>query len=674
MSDTQRRSGQEPMVPRMPDDALPGPEELLRSVFSSMGEGVLLVMRTGEIALCNAAAERILGVTADQLRGLTPFDPRWRPIRKDGSPFPAEEHPGMVTLHTGKALRNEIMGVHRSDDTLAWISITSEPLRRAPEAPPHAVVVTFTDVTPLETARREQERMLENSAVAMGIGVHGTITWVNHQMTVLTGYTREELQGAPTSVLFSDESRGKARQEKADLLNRGGMFVMEAPLRRKDGSLAWVEIYTTRLDRLDTSKGALVVIIDHTEQRRAREMLQERDEHLRRIFEQHHTSMLLFDPETTRIIDANPAAARYYGYDRETFQKMTLSDINPMPEGEMKSAISGVVAGHLSLLVVMHRLQDGTERSVEVRASPIEMGGRTVVFALLQDVHEREQARKELARELAERRRLHREIEGLNTTLEERVAEAVRELREKDRLLIAQGRAAAMGEMLNNIAHQWRQPLNALRILLANLEDDAKLGPLDPKAVLEDVASGVLLVKKMSATIEDFSGFFRVEKERRRFDVLSQTRETVGLIRAAYQSAGITVEEEDTATILLDGFPNEYSHVLLNLLGNAKEAIEASSRAGGLIALRLFERDGKACLTVRDDGGGISEAVFEKIFDPYFSTKKSGSGIGLYMSRQIIERSFGGRIVARNVPGGAEFTLEMPLTPPESRGGTGGGG
>ena len=287
---------------------------------------------------------------------------------------------------------------------------------------------------------------------------------------------------------------------------------------------------------------------------------------------------------------------------------------------------------------------------------------------MMSDHTERRRLDAALERSEARFRQQQALLESLNSSLETRVAEVVAEIRAKDQLLITQGRLAAMGEMLGNIAHQWRQPLNALGLVLSDLKDAARYEEIDADAVERAVTAGNRLVQRMSATINDFRDFFRPEKERHAFSALAQIRETVSLIDASFRAAGITIEVETCSDLTLHGFANEYSQVLLNLLANAKEAIRSARPSGGKVTLWLGDLDGHACLTVADDGGGIPEAVMDKIFEPYFSTKESGSGIGLYMSRQIVERSFGGRITARNGPEGAELTVRIPLAPPREIG------
>lgn len=140
--------------------ALQESEERYRSVIASMTEGVVLQLADGQITACNASAERILGLTPAQMMGRTSVDLDWRTVQEDGSPFPGEQHPAMITLGTGKPLSNVVMGIHKADRTLTWISINSQPLFYLHQSQPYAVVTTFADIT----ERKQVEEMLRNQA------------------------------------------------------------------------------------------------------------------------------------------------------------------------------------------------------------------------------------------------------------------------------------------------------------------------------------------------------------------------------------------------------------------------------------------------------------------------------------------------------------------------------
>jgi signal transduction histidine kinase len=141
-----------------------------------------------------------------------------------------------------------------------------------------------------------------------------------------------------------------------------------------------------------------------------------------------------------------------------------------------------------------------------------------------------------------------------------------------------------------------------------------------------------------------------------------QIREATTLMASGFQNSNISIHIDAPKDIMMLGFPNEYSQVLLNLLSNAKDAILAnSSTLPGCVDILLRKIDGEGCVTVRDNGGGIPAEILDKIFDPYFTTKEKGSGIGLYMSKMIIERNMNGRITVKNIEGGTEFNVCAPI-------------
>jgi C4-dicarboxylate-specific signal transduction histidine kinase len=254
-----------------------------------------------------------------------------------------------------------------------------------------------------------------------------------------------------------------------------------------------------------------------------------------------------------------------------------------------------------------------------------------------------------------------RQLEELNNSLEERISTTVRELRQKDQILIQQSRLAALGEMIGNIAHQWRQPLNALGLLLADIQDTHRANELTTKYLEQNIADGNRLVRKMSSTINDFRNFFRPDKEIVVFSVREQISAAISLVMPSFRNQNIDIRFDAPYDMQLVGFPNEYSQVLLNLLSNAKESIELSGVGAGVISIRLGKRDGLGCVTITDNGGGIPADSMDRIFEPYFSTKQMGTGIGLYMSKMIIEHNMNGSIEACNVDGGAQFTVISPV-------------
>lgn len=263
-------------------------------------------------------------------------------------------------------------------------------------------------------------------------------------------------------------------------------------------------------------------------------------------------------------------------------------------------------------------------------------------------------------RELAE---ALEELRSLNETLEQRVREEVVKNLENERVLVHQSRMAAMGEMIGNIAHQWRQPLNALGLLLANIKDDFDYHELDEASITKSVTQGRVLIDKMSTTIDDFRNFFKPNKLKAGFNLREAVDAALAIVSESYHNANIEVEVEDAANVTVWGYPNEYSQVLLNILNNAKDALAVQNIPRKNIHIRIAQQDGEARLEVRDNAGGIPDSVLSRIFDPYFTTKEKGTGIGLYMSKMIIENNMGGRLLVNNTGDGAEFAIVCALAP-----------
>ncbi|HEY4745894.1 MAG TPA: ATP-binding protein, partial [Desulfuromonadaceae bacterium] len=252
-------------------------------------------------------------------------------------------------------------------------------------------------------------------------------------------------------------------------------------------------------------------------------------------------------------------------------------------------------------------------------------------------------------------------MEELNNSLEERILAAVAELRRKDQLLIQQSRQAAMGEMINSIAHQWRQPLNNVGLIVQNLLFSFESGTLTQEEMKAEVAMTMETIQFMSRTIDDFRNFFRQDKQKRTFVIADILNLTIDFVSAGFRNSNITVNLEVIDHISAHGYPNEYSQVLLNILNNAKDVLTERRVDEPYISVRLFSDDGRAIVAISDNGGGIAEDVLSRIFDPYFSTKEpgKGTGIGLYMSKVIIEQNMGGSLSAHNVDNGAEFRIEI---------------
>ncbi|MBF0554603.1 MAG: HAMP domain-containing histidine kinase, partial [Nitrospirae bacterium] len=247
--------------------------------------------------------------------------------------------------------------------------------------------------------------------------------------------------------------------------------------------------------------------------------------------------------------------------------------------------------------------------------------------------------------------------------------ESYKELLEQKDLLIQQSKMASMGEMISMISHQWRQPLNAISITVQDIIEAYAYGELNEGYIKDTVNTTMDQVKFMSRTMDEFRNFFKPSKEKVPFDVKSTIENILSMFYQMFKKSDnidISIITEPGTILLTEGYPNEFKQVILNILNNAKDAIISQRDAGGTkqglveINIKNCGEGDKVIVSIRDNGGGIPEHIIDKIFEPYYTTKgNAGTGIGLYMSKTIVETNMGGTLTVKNVDGGAEFQINL---------------
>ncbi len=241
-------------------------------------------------------------------------------------------------------------------------------------------------------------------------------------------------------------------------------------------------------------------------------------------------------------------------------------------------------------------------------------------------------------------------LQKLNESLEQKIKQEVKNSRKKDTIMFQQARLASMGEMIANIAHQWRQPLSSIMIIVQSLQSKMELGKLTQKIMDEKVNEAVLLGENMSNTLEDFQNFFKPTKSKKRFSLKTTIHETLQLAKYILDKEKIKVYVKVSEDIYVYSFYNELSHIFLNIISNAEDAL-SHIKGEKFIEIIAKELEGKIYIYFIDNGGGIKKDIMPHIFEPYFTTKykSNGTGLGLYMSQQIIQKHIHGKIKCKNI-------------------------
>ena len=253
------------------------------------------------------------------------------------------------------------------------------------------------------------------------------------------------------------------------------------------------------------------------------------------------------------------------------------------------------------------------------------------------------------------------ELQELNQKLEERIKEEVEKNRKKDSILIHNSKLAQMGEMMSLIAHQWRQPLSAISATSTGLHVKIELGKYDEAFFLSSLDKIEEYVKHLSTTVNDFTDFFKPSKKPKKTTTAYMIERALFIMSASLRKNSIDVMVEDRAETEFSTYPNEVIQVLINLIKNAENILLKREIEKPIISVTSYEKGAYHFIEVSDNAGGIKEEIIDKIFEPYFTTRNSeeSTGLGLYMSKFIIEESCGGTLKVHNSNEGAVFTIKL---------------
>lgn len=510
-------------------------------------------------------------------------------------------------------------------------------------------------------------------ALVMVLDGEGRILRFNKACESTTGYLSSEAEGKYIwEFILAPDDAPSFRDYIGQPLVQLGQKSTEAWLISKTGRRRLIDWALTAFDN-EESAGARFILagIDITKRRTAEEELRKSVERYRSLY--HKTPVMLHSLDTEyRIVSVSEYWLDIMRYERiEVIGRRFADFLTDSSRRYVEEVVFRDVLETGSCREVSCEVVKKNREKMDVLLSIVaERNGDGEVIrslAVMIDITDRKRAQREieelnssLALRAAEIVEANRQLEKLNNSLEEMLQEEVKKNRTMDFMLIQQSRLAAMGEMIGNIAHQWRQPLNAVSLIIQDLEESYDCGEFSGGYLKSGVRQAMDVIAHMSQTINDFRNFFKPNKEELHFSVKETVQKALNFVAGSFNDCNIAVDVEVESDVFLLGQPNEYSQVILNILNNAREACIDRQIADARVAIHLFKDNDKSVVTITDNAGGIPEEIIGKVFDPYFSTKESGgTGIGLYMSKTIIEQHMKGKLSVSNNGHGAEFRIEV---------------
>jgi PAS domain S-box-containing protein len=624
----------------------------LETLFNAIPAYIYIKNRDFRYVRVNQTSADIAGLNIDDFNGLTDYDifPKERAdINRNVDEY---------IFDTGKGVFNKV-ATYEVNGKKVYISTNKVPFRNI-EGDISGIIGVSVDVTQqieAEAGLKEREARLnilmsQVPAMLWAIETDYKLTSITGRLMLNMGINPERTVGQSIDIipLMKEDSlfekahkhalNGKPFSYELNALGRDLHIGLE-PIKG-DGGLV---------------TGAIGVAVDITEQKKTRLALKESEVRYKSLVDNLTIGIAVVNQDM-KILSSNVKFKEFFPRQKYSMiydysKKLALQNSND-PTIECNVIKTFKDAG------TYNSLQDHMlgEREVFFKTTtvPVLDNDRKVVAAIeiYDDVTEN------IIRERLLQDR-QRELLALNNEMEDRVRDEVRENIEKTRLLTHQSRLAAMGEMIGNIAHQWRQPLNSLSLVIFDMKFAHTKKLLNDEKIDDIVTKVETLVHKMSATIDDFRNFFKLNKDKEMFNLAESINNTIELVKDTYANNNIEFQLDLDDSLTAVGYPNEYSQVILNMISNAKDAFVDNAVVDSVIKIKLFSSDDKAVLEIEDNAGGIPAEVLSRVFEPYFTTKSEGqgTGIGLYMSKMIVENSMQGELTVKNIKEGASFRIEI---------------
>ncbi|MCA9980680.1 MAG: PAS domain S-box protein, partial [Anaerolineales bacterium] len=665
-------------------------EERHNLLISALGEGIVFHDKTGQIVTCNHSAERILGLSYDQLIGRTSIDPRWRAIHLDGSPFPGETHPAVVTLKTGEPQEGVIMGVHKPDGSLTWISINSQPLRQNPAASPYGVVALFTDIT-AQVMNDQRVRLLskavDQSPVAIAvIDQHTRIQYINRAFAQMARRDVHTLLGQSAASLFnpSDPTDYNHMWEEAQ---HGRTWQGEFLYQHPNGELQWKMGTIAPIRNLQGQfEHVLAIVEDITELRHLQETLHQRNvelQHINRIGAALGSSLNMqkvvdtLVAETQTLLNTTAVSLWLKHPDLDCLVcTQATANIAPVLVGKQLCQQEGLTgrAWAENHYQIDHKFMENAHGPEQKWLAPL---GQNLRAAIAMPLATNNQFIGVLAlfdtqpdyfqphhRQLIQTLTAIAATSLENALLHQDVQQQLDMLHEAQSRLVQNEKLAALGQLIAGVAHELNNPLSSVILHTELLELRYKELDIAPKLgrIAHDAHRAAAIVKKLL----DFAR--QRPPERKKIDLNKLLADTLELVNYNLHTHNIAIRTNFQSNLpLIWADPHQLQQVFINLVTNAQQAIFSEAKAGQ-VTISTSQVKEFIQIEVEDNGPGIPIHLQSRIFDPFFTTKPAGKGTGMGLATVYgIVKQNGGHIAVNSIPGeGSSFCIYLPTVDEQS--------
>lgn len=538
--------------------------------------------------------------------------------------------------------------------------------------------LTLIDITPEKHAARELEQVKERLELSLLGGNVAWWVWDYPSQKVYFDKRKAEMLGYEdgrmtqniyeiTSMIHPDDYAQTMQHMRDHLEGKKPRYSLEYRLKTKQGQYKWFYDQGSVTQRSADGKPLKIagVVIDITEKKLAEMQHLESEKRFRQFASLLPQVICELDGDYN-ILYINEYGKTLFGLrDQQTHNLFHFLDEHSkiLITETLQKRIANPEKSDPGMQVKFYDAQGNEVHLFTYANFEMENGKLQTIRAIGIDLSDRIKMENHLNALNDELNAQKLQLESFNRELEKRVGQEVEKNRVKDHLMSLQARQAAMGEMVGHIAHQWKQPLNTLNLIIIDLQDAFHYNELSEEYMSKSVASAQKVIQHMTQTIDDFRNFFKPLKSKTTFEVKKQVETALSFIRATVEIAGIRLENQIGEEIYAHGFPNEFSQVVINIVNNAREALMENETEDPFISITSATHQNKTRIYFSNNGGQIPENILDKIFEPYFSTrdKNKGTGIGLYLARTIIRKNMKGELKVKNINQGVQFEIVLPL-------------